>query len=155
MTSLPPVICSIEVATPIEHAFTTFTDGVGTWWPAATHSVGKEQVRNVILETHEGGRFYEEWLDGTLHTWGLVVAWEPPQRFVVTWHPGLDPEESTEVEVTFSPTAAGTIVELTHRGWEKRGSHAAEKRAQYESGWPSSLRLFRDEAERSTAGSAL
>lgn len=153
MTALPPVIRSIEVATSVDHAFATFTEGVDEWWPAKTHSVGEDRVTKVVLESRQGGRFYEEWDDGTRRLWGEVVAWEPPHRLVVTWHPGLDPKEATEVEVTFLPISTGTRVELTHRNWERRGTAASEKRAMYESGWPMSLERFRDEAERSSAGS--
>lgn len=154
MTSLPPVICSIEVAAPVEHAFTTFTEGVGKWWPAKTHSVGEERVASVVLEGRLGGSFYEEWDDGTRHDWGQVIAWEPPHRFAFTWHPGIALEEATEVEVTFSPGWTGTTVELTHRNWENRGTAAADKRAMYESGWPISLQMFRDGAERANASPA-
>ena len=151
MTALPPVVCSIEVAAPLDHAFATFTEGIDKWWPATTHSVGEERVTSVVLENRLGGSFYEEWDDDTRHDWGQVIAWEPPHRLVVSWHPGMDVEEATEVEVTFSPSSNGTIVELTHRNWEKRGALAAEKREMYESGWPISLQMFRDEVERSTS----
>ena len=149
MSVLPPVVVSIEVASTVEHAFATFTSEVAQWWPSKSHSVGEERVATVVLETHLGGRFFEEWDDGTRVPWGEVLAWEPPRRVVVSWHPGMDVAESTEVEVTFTPAPAGTVVQLTHRHWEKRGPLAAEKRAQYESGWPVSLQRFRDEATRS------
>ena len=153
MTGLPPVVVSIEVAAPVQHAFATFTAGVARWWPAQTHSVGEGRVADVVLEEGVGGAFYEEWEDGTRVPWGEVLAWEPPHRVVVSWHPGMDLAESTEVEITFAPAPNGTTVELTHRNWEKRGALAEEKRAQYESGWPVSLQMFRDEVARSSAGS--
>lgn len=154
MTELPPVVLSIEVPTGVDDAFSAFTDRVDAWWPAQTHSVGEERVAKVVLEDGPGGRFYEEWDDGTRIPWGEVLTWEPPHRVVFSWYPGLDPEESTEVEVIFTPAAGGTSVQLTHRNWERRGANAAEKRAMYESGWPVSLERFRDEAVRSSAGSA-
>ncbi|HKX76416.1 MAG TPA: SRPBCC domain-containing protein [Acidimicrobiia bacterium] len=51
-----------------------------------------------------------------------MTAWEPPQRLVFTWHPGLDLDEITEVEVRFASRGNVSVVELEHRGWEARGN---------------------------------
>lgn len=154
MSTLPPVRASVVVRQAQADAFATFTEEIGTWWPAGTHSVGGDKVVAVVLEPALGGGLYEEWDDGTRVPWGQVTTWEAPDRIVFSWHPGMDREESTEVEVTFTPSGTSTLVELVHRNWERRGAEAAAKRAQYETGWPVTLERFRDEAERSNAGSA-
>jgi hypothetical protein len=66
-----------------------------------------------------------------------VTAWEPPARFACTWHPGYDPSEGQDLDVTFVADGDGTRVELMHTGWERRGASAAEKFASYDSrgGW--------------------
>jgi SAM-dependent methyltransferase len=49
---------------------------------------------------------------------GRVLAWEPGRRIVLEWRPAdWQPEERTEVELSFEPTDAGTRVTLEHRGW--------------------------------------
>ena len=49
---------------------------------------------------------------------GRVLAWQPGHRIVLEWHPAdWQPEETTEVELSFEPIEAGTRVTLEHRGW--------------------------------------
>ena len=48
--------------------------------------------------------------------WGTLLAWDPPERFTMTW---TGTPAATEVEFTF--TALGpalTRVTVEHRGWE-------------------------------------
>ena len=132
---LSPVKKSVAVGLPVEAAFRLFTEGIRQWWPLATHSVGGEDVESVSLEGLVGGRVYEVLKDHSQSEWGRVLAWEPPQRLVFSWYPGRTPSTAQEVEVTFSPEAGGTRVELTHHGWEVLGERAQEMRDGYDSGW--------------------
>ncbi|HSN68464.1 MAG TPA: SRPBCC domain-containing protein, partial [Thermoanaerobaculia bacterium] len=91
-------------------------------------------VEGCFIEPFAGGRIYERARDGEEHEWGKVVAFEPPQRLVMTWHPGHD--RVTEVEVRFTPSDEGTYVELEHRGWEAYGEDAEKARNEYANGWP-------------------
>jgi hypothetical protein len=52
----------------------------------------------------------------------------------MTWHPGSDPAQATELEVRFTAVPEGTQVDLEHRGWERRVD-GAEARPSYDSGW--------------------
>jgi len=126
---------TLVVAATRERAFEVFTAGVGGWWPMATHSTGKELVEAVVIEPREGGRFYERLQDGTENDWGVVTAWEPPERFASTWHPGYDEAEAQNLDVRFSPEGDGTRVELVHTGWERRGAKAEQILRDYDSGW--------------------
>jgi len=126
---------TLSVAVPPERAFEVFTAGIAGWWPMATHSTGKELVETVVLEPREGGRFYERLQDGTENEWGVVTAWEPPERFTSTWHPGYDEAEAQNLDVRFSPEGDGTRVELVHTGWERRGAKAEQILRDYDSGW--------------------
>jgi uncharacterized protein YndB with AHSA1/START domain len=73
-------------------------------------------LRDVTIEPRAGGRVYETWQDGTEVTWGELLAWDPPERFVMTWTMTPVP---TEVELTFRVLGpALTQVEVEHRGWE-------------------------------------
>jgi hypothetical protein len=139
--SVPPVRQSTLVRAPLAATFETFVRTIDAWWPKLTHSVGKERARRVVLEAHAGGRFYEEWDDGTTHTWGELTVWEPPDRFVMTW---LNTPAPTEVELTFRAEGEGTRVAVEHRGWEalsvaQRGEDCAAPggytSGSYSSGW--------------------
>jgi uncharacterized protein YndB with AHSA1/START domain len=146
-TEIEPIRKSISVKAPVERAFATFTDGITQWWPLDTHSVGagRDGVRaeEAAFEGRVGGRLYERMSDGQEASWGEVVAWEPPNRIVLTWHPGYeDPSKSTEIEVRFTPEGDGTRVELEHRGWERLGERAVEAQAGYSGGWEAVLRMY-------------
>ncbi len=133
---LSPLVFTVTVDQPIDDAFTLFTDKIGTWWPKATHSIGEERVVDVVLEPWVDGRLYERLDDGTEHAWGEVLAWEPPHRFVITWHPSVQPVAMTEVEVTFTAIDSdSTTVQLTHRDWQRLGDIAAVTRRNYSQGW--------------------
>jgi len=120
-------------ATP-EEAFHAFTAGLSDWWPFETHSIGGEGTHRGVFEEREGGRVYEVLDTGEEEDWATVLTWEPPRRFVLSWHVNRT-EPATEVEVRFAAEGDGTRVELDHRGWERR----ADGRAGYDAGWDSVL----------------
>ena len=39
-TALEPIRRTITVQCSLEHAFRTFTEGIGNWWPVETYSIG-------------------------------------------------------------------------------------------------------------------
>jgi uncharacterized protein YndB with AHSA1/START domain len=121
---------SVTVPLPLEKAFRLFTDGVNGWWPVAGHSIGGEQVESVTYDL-EAKRLYERNVDGTEHDWADIVAWEPPDRFLLGWR--VNPEAPvTEVEVRFTAEGDETRVDLEHRGWERR---TPDDRSGYNRGW--------------------
>jgi uncharacterized protein YndB with AHSA1/START domain len=132
---IPPVEKSIQVALPLEEAFNLFTRGLTTWWPLASHSVGEDDAVSCHVEEHEGGRVYEVNKDGTEAPWGTVLTWEPPHRFMMTWHPGYDSNMATELEVLFESEGEGTRLDLIHRNWENLAERAKETREGYLTGW--------------------
>jgi uncharacterized protein YndB with AHSA1/START domain len=140
--TIPPVEKSVLVSEPIEEAFRRFTAGIGTWWPLHTHSVGEKETEAVVFEEREGGRVYERLRDGHSTVWGTVLAWEPPRRFVMTWHPGREADGAQQLEVKFTALEDNTRVDLVHRGWELLGEKAEETRAQYDKGWDSVIDYF-------------
>jgi uncharacterized protein YndB with AHSA1/START domain len=112
----PPVRQATLVRSDQRHTFDVFTRTIGIWWPVNPFSAGKDRVRDVTIEPRAGGRVYEVWPDGTTVTWGELLAWEPPQRFAMTWNMTPVP---TEVELTFRALGpALTRVSVEHRGWE-------------------------------------
>jgi uncharacterized protein YndB with AHSA1/START domain len=141
-TSETAIRKTVTVSRPVEEAFRIFTEDLAEWWPYVTHSVEQENVDTVIFECRPGGRFYERAKDGTEHTWGTVLKWDPPRRVVYSWHPGRGEETAQEVEITFAGVADGTRVELVHTGWEVLGDRMAEVVASYDTGWDTVLGHF-------------
>jgi hypothetical protein len=80
---LTPVRQSTNVRSDVPNTFDAFVRTIGAWWPVCPLSVGKERVRHITVEQHLGGRVFETWDDGTTVDWGEVLAWEPPDRFVM------------------------------------------------------------------------
>jgi len=137
--SIEPLRSSCDVACSVQHAFATWTDGFGTWWPA-DHTVTGAPGLVVVLEAAAGGRIYERTPTGVEHEWGEVTVWEPPTRLVYLWHLRRDRADATEVEIRFvarGPTA--TRVEIEHRGWERLGSTGEDWRARNRAGWATLL----------------
>lgn len=132
---LPPLLKSVRVAWPVEKAFRRFTEEIGNWWPLHTHSLGQANAETVVMEGRVGGRIVERIRGGAEAHWGTVTAWDPPSRVAFTWHPGNPPDSAQEVEVRFTADGAGTRLDLTHRGWEKFGTMAANARRGYDIGW--------------------
>lgn len=140
--TLPPLRKSIVVPWSQERAFTRFTSELGSWWPLKTHSVGGAEARGCGFEGRVGGQVYEELADGSRRVWGTVLAWEPPERALFTWHPGREPETAQQVEVRFVPVSGGTRLELTHTGWERLGNQARQARRSYPLGWTYVLNVW-------------
>jgi Activator of Hsp90 ATPase homolog 1-like protein len=148
-TVIEPVRRSVGVDCDVEEAFEVFTAGIFTWWPVAAHSIGADDVRDVVFEGQVGGEVYEVCTDGTRNHWAEVVAWEPPHRFVLAWNTGPRRAAPTEVEVRFTPfeDGAGTRVELEHRAWE-RWDDGEEARASYHTGWEVVLGRYAERLSR-------
>jgi len=146
---------SITVNAAPERAFEVFTAGFSTWWPLESHHIGEADAAAAVIEPRAGGRWFERGVDGSECDWGFVTAWEPPHRLLLAWHltPEYvfdpDPARATEVEIRFTPTDGGTLVELEHRGFEKYGD--AEKIREIVSqkgGWGDLLELYAQAAAR-------
>jgi Activator of Hsp90 ATPase homolog 1-like protein len=132
---------TIRVDASPETAFDTFTRQMGSWWPAASHSIFEEQVAEIVFDERTGGRVYERSTTGEEADWADVLAWEPHSRFVLRWR--VNPERGpTEVEVRFEGDDGGTLVHLEHRGWDEIGD--AEGRAGYDPGWDFVLGHYTD-----------
>jgi len=140
---------SVTVSVPVERAFEVFTAEIGTWWPLRTHAVDTERSETVVMEGRVGGRLYERTPSGEEHVWGTLVAWEPPNRIVYSWHPGRGGETAQEVEIPFGPEGEGTRVDIRHYGWERLGDRLEETIASYNEGWDKVIALYAQAAERS------
>ena len=117
-----PYRTAIDVAAPPEvvYAFFTEPDAIVRW-----------MGDYAVLDARPGGEFTVD-ING-VPVRGRYVEVDPPHRLLISWgHAGstvLPPGTST-VEITLSPTAAGTRVSVEHRGLppQEADKHAA--------GWP-------------------
>jgi DNA-binding transcriptional ArsR family regulator/uncharacterized protein YndB with AHSA1/START domain len=122
-----------RVHAPLAVAFDVF---VGQqWWPVQTHHLAEPPGRQVVLEPFAGGRWYERAADGAETDWGIVLAWQPPYRLLLTWQVSPDwtyepdPARGSEIEVTFTPEGPHlTRVDFTHRHLERYAAHAERMR---------------------------
>lgn len=128
---------SVVVSAPVEQAWEVFVGRPSDWWPLARHSIAGDDAVGVEIGPE---RVVERVKDGTEHTWGRVLAWEPPRRLAFTWE--IDPTGrcGTEIEVRFSPEGDGTRVDLEHRGWP---DETDEQQVHYASGWEFILDRYR------------
>ena len=143
---------SVTVDAPIDRAFAVFTDGIDSWWPRA-HTIGEAELKQMVLEPKVGGRAYGIGVDGSESDWGRVLAFDPPNRIVVSWDitlqwkRELDHAKTSEFEVRFIPEGPDrTRVELEHRhldrhgdGWEGLRDGVAAP-----DGWPLYLQRYTD-----------
>jgi uncharacterized protein YndB with AHSA1/START domain len=107
---IPPITGTVTIGVPVEQAFRVFTGSFDTWWPRQFH-IGQAEVAEVVLEPHEGGRWYERGVDGTECDWGRVLVWEPPYRLVFTWQISgsfqFDPTPTTPARSTSTSPPTG------------------------------------------------
>jgi hypothetical protein len=134
----------VSVKVPQDVAWRMFTERMGTWWPLATHKIGKAKAVDAVIEPRVGGRWYERGDDGSTCDWGRVLSWE----ISADWQ--YDPKLKTEVEVRFiSDGKDGTRVELEHRHLDRYGARRDEMRGIFDSegGWSGLLASFARAAE--------
>jgi uncharacterized protein YndB with AHSA1/START domain len=140
---------AVNLHVPPAVAWRVFTEKMGTWWPLATHKIGKAKAVDAVIEPRVGGRWYERGDDGSTCDWGRVLSWEPHSRLVLSWEISADwqhdPNLKTEVEVRFIAVGKdGTRVELEHRYLDRYGAKAAQMRGIFDSeqGWKGLLDAF-------------
>ena len=142
---------TVTVKADVHRAFDVFTEGFDTWWPRG-HHIGKKPMVKAVIEPRKGGRCFGREADGNECQWGTVLAWEPPNRLVIAWHiapdfqsTNLNPADSSEVEVRFTPEASGsTRVDLEHRYLERHGTDFEKLRMGVAGpgGWGGLLQVF-------------
>ena len=148
----------ITVEAPQAIAWRVFTEGMSTWWPLAQYKIGQAKAVAAVLESFEGGRWYERGEDGSTCEWGKVLKWDAPARLVLTWDIGADwkydPTLGTELEIRFIPEGASrTRVELEHRHLDRYGARRDEMRTIFDKtgDWGRLLAGFAEVARRAHA----
>jgi uncharacterized protein YndB with AHSA1/START domain len=146
------VTSSIVVEAPIERAFRVFTEDFGAFKPPE-HNMLAVEIAETVFEPRVGGYLYDRGVDGSECRWARVLAYEPPDRVVISWDISphwqieTDLEKTSEVEVRFiSETAGRTRVELEHRNLDLHGAgwEAVREGVRGDQGWPLYLQRFAD-----------
>jgi uncharacterized protein YndB with AHSA1/START domain len=146
---------SIVVEAPIERAFRVFTEDFGSFKPPEHNLLGVE-IAETVFEPRVGGHLYDRGVDGSECRWARVLAYEPPNRVVISWDISpqwqieTDLEKTSEVEVRFiSEAPERTRVELEHRHLDRHGEGWEGERAGVasEGGWPLYLQRFAERLE--------
>jgi uncharacterized protein YndB with AHSA1/START domain len=144
------VRAEIVVDASLERAFSVFTEDFGSFKPPE-HNLLAVEIAETVFEPRVGGHLYDRGVDGTECRWARVLAYEPPQRVVLSWDISpewqleTDPEKTSEWEVRFiSETPERTRVELEHRNLERHGEGWEEEREGVagDGGWPLYLQRF-------------
>ena len=150
------VRAEIVVDAPVEHAFRVFTEDFGSFKPPEHNLLGVE-IAETVFEPREGGHLYDRGVDGSECRWARVLAYEPPNRVVISWD--ISPqwqietnlEKTSEVEVRFvSEAPERTRVELEHRNLERHGEgwNQARDAVGGEGGWPLYLQRYAELLKR-------
>jgi uncharacterized protein YndB with AHSA1/START domain len=156
-TEQTAVRTEIVVSAPIARAFRVFTEQFDRIKPREHNMLGVD-IAETVFEPRVGGHVYDRGVDGNECRWARVLAFEPPNRFVISWDISprwqieTDPEKTSEVEVRFiAETPHRTRVELEHRNLDRHGPGWEEERkgVDSEGGWPLYLRRFGDLISRS------
>jgi uncharacterized protein YndB with AHSA1/START domain len=150
------VNATIVVDAPIDRAFSVFTEGIGSWFPD-DYNLLAVPIEERVFEPRVGGRVYDRGTDGSECHWGRVLAYEPPDRVVISWDISprwqieTDPDRTSEVEVRFTAEDGDrTRVDLEHRHLDRHmeGWESIRDAIGGDGGWATTLRLF---AERLAA----
>ncbi|UYG05442.1 SRPBCC family protein [Halomonas sp. LR3S48] len=142
-----------EVVLPLsrDQAFQLFTKRFAAWWPAE-YTWSQSTLDTIGIEPRQGGRCTEEGPHGFQVDWGRVLAWEPPERLLMTWQigpnrvPQPDPAYASTVEVRFHENGPNaTRLVLNHSDFRNHGDGAEEYRDAMASeyGWPYILECYR------------
>lgn len=143
---------SVVVEAPIERAFKVFTEEFGSFKPPE-HNLLAVPIVETVFEPRIGGHIYDRGTDGSECRWARVLAYEPPDRLLLSWDISprwqieTDPARTSEWEVRFiAETTNRTRVELEHRNLERHGQGWESERdgVAGDQGWPLYLKRFAD-----------
>jgi len=141
---------SVVVEAPIEHAFKVFTEQFGRFKPSE-HNLLAVPIAETVFEPRVGGHVYDRGIDGSECRWARVLAYEPPNRVLLSWDISpqwqieTDPEKTSEWEVRFTAeTPHRTRVDLEHRKLDRHGGawQGVRDGVAGDQGWPLYLQRY-------------
>jgi uncharacterized protein YndB with AHSA1/START domain len=142
----------VTVDAPLERAFAVFTEDFGSFKPPE-HNLLAVDLAESVFEPRAGGRVYDRGVDGSECQWARVLAFEPPDRVVISWDISpqwqleTDLDKTSEIEVRFVAEGPDrTRVELEHRHLDRHldGWPGMREAVDSGDGWPLYLRRYAD-----------
>lgn len=117
------VLVALRVKADPMRAFTAFTAEIGQWWrpnPMFQFTPRSPGVLSFEFDAKGRGlRLVEVLPNGKVFEVGLVRVWQPGQMLAFGWRQAtFEPDQMTEVEVTFEAVGEETRVSVTHTGWD-------------------------------------
>lgn len=149
--SAAPIKQSIVVDVPIERAFKVFTEDFGSFKPRE-HNLLAVPIAETVFEPRVGGHVYDRGIDGSECRWARVLAFEPPNRVLLSWDISprwqleTNPDKTSEWDVRFiAETQNRTRLELEHRHLERHGEgwEGVREGVKGDQGWPLYLKRYR------------
>jgi uncharacterized protein YndB with AHSA1/START domain len=140
----------VLVEAPIERAFKVFTEDFGAFKPPE-HNMLEVDIAETVFEPRAGGHLYDRGVDGSECRWARVLAYEPPNRVLLSWdispHWQIedDPLKTSEWEVRFvAETPQRTRVEIEHRNLDRHGEgwQGVRDGVAGDQGWPLYLQRY-------------
>jgi uncharacterized protein YndB with AHSA1/START domain len=140
----------VTVEAPIDLAFRVFTEDFGAFKPREHNLLGVD-IAETVFEPRAGGRLYDRGVDGSECSWARVLAYEPPDRVLISWDISprwqieTEAERTSEVEVRFiAETPTRTRVELEHRHLDRHleGWQSLREGVDGGAGWPLYLQRY-------------
>jgi uncharacterized protein YndB with AHSA1/START domain len=138
------------VQVPIEKAFKVFTEEFDRIKPREHNMLGVD-IAETVFEPRVGGHVFDRGADGSECRWARVLAYEPPDRVVISWDISpqwlieADRDRTSEVEVRFiAESPDRTRVQLEHRYLDRHGDGWQSLRdgVDGDQGWPLYLQRF-------------
>ena len=101
--------------------FDAYVGHIDSWWVRRgtyRYSFAPESTepRHIRFEPRLGGRFYEEFADGSEYTIGEITEYDPPELLQYTWK-SPDWPVATTITVRFSESSGRTTVSVVHDGF--------------------------------------
>jgi uncharacterized protein YndB with AHSA1/START domain len=152
MTQAPAAVVrqQIVVQAPIETAFEVFTQRFGDFKPRE-HNMLAVPIAETVFEPRVGGHIVDRGVDGSECRWARVLAYEPPNRVLLSWDISPywqiedDPLKTSEWEVRFiAETPQRTRVEIEHRNLDRHGEgwQGVRDGVAGDQGWPLYLQRY-------------
>ena len=117
----------IDIVADQVTVFNVYVDRIDEWWPRRgakfrySFAPDTTEPRHIRMESERGGRFYEEFADGSEYTIGSVEVYDPPHEIVYSWQ-APDWPEPTRVRVRFVQSGDTTTVMVEHTGFPDDGT---------------------------------
>lgn len=137
---------SVRVGVGPERAFEIFTGDISSWWRKGTYYWNHpDTAQRYEFELGLGGRLLE-YYDGGVFEVGTITGWEPGRLLRYTWREeSWSADELTTVTVRFTADGDGTLVDVSHVGWESLGESALDSLGGYSGGWLDLLAFYSEQ----------